>query len=51
MTKASDTFFDGKPENWPMFEDHLIKEAENPTIGWSKEIIGFKLMGQGQEIN
>jgi hypothetical protein len=32
MTKACDILFDGKPENWSMFEDHLIKEAENPTI-------------------
>jgi hypothetical protein len=33
MTKTSDTLFDGTPENWPIFEHHLLTEAENPTIG------------------
>jgi hypothetical protein len=32
MTKASYTLFDGIPENWPIFEHHLLTEAENPTI-------------------
>jgi hypothetical protein len=50
-TKASETRFDGKPENWPTFENHLIREAENPTIGWSKDILGFKVVGQQPEIN
>jgi hypothetical protein len=27
MTKASDTLFDGTPENWPIFEHHLLTEA------------------------
>jgi hypothetical protein len=51
MAKASYTLFDRKPEIWPTFEDHLIKEAANPTIGWSKDILGFKIMGKGPEIN
>jgi hypothetical protein len=29
MTKASDTLFDSTPENWPIFEHHLLTEAEN----------------------
>jgi hypothetical protein len=41
MTKASNIIFHGKPENWPAFEDHLVKEAENPTIVWSKDILSF----------
>jgi hypothetical protein len=52
-TKAIDTLFDGKPEKWPTFEDHLIREAQNPTIGWSKDTLtlGFKFTGQDPEIN
>jgi hypothetical protein len=51
MTKASNTLFDRKPENWPTFESHIIREAENPTSGWSKNIISFKIIGQDPEIN
>jgi hypothetical protein len=47
MTKASDVLFDGKLENWQTFEDHLTKEAANPTMSWSKYILGFQIMGQG----
>jgi hypothetical protein len=50
-TKACDIIFDGKPENWPTFKGHLIKEAEHPTIGWSKDTLGFQLVEDGQEIN
>jgi hypothetical protein len=32
MTKASDIMFDGKPDNWPIFENQLIREAEKTTI-------------------
>jgi hypothetical protein len=32
ITKASEILFDGKPDNWPTFENHLIQEAGNPTI-------------------
>jgi hypothetical protein len=46
MTKASEALFDGKPENGPTFENHLIRVPENLTIGWSKDILGFKDMGQ-----
>jgi hypothetical protein len=38
MKKASDTLFDGTQENWPIFEHHLLTEAENPTIAWSQHI-------------
>jgi hypothetical protein len=51
VTKASDILFDGQTKNWPVFEDHLVKEAENPTIGWNKDIIGFQIMGQCPVIN
>jgi hypothetical protein len=37
MKKASDTLFDGTPENWPIFEHHLLTEAENPTINKMKK--------------
>jgi calcineurin-like phosphoesterase family protein len=33
MTKASDVLLDGNADNWQAFEDHLTKEASNPTIG------------------
>jgi hypothetical protein len=46
MTKASDALFDGKLEKWPIFESNLIREAENPTIGWRKDILSFKVLGQ-----
>jgi homoserine trans-succinylase len=51
MTKASETLFDGKTENVPTFETHIIREAENPTVGWSKDILRFKVVGQYPEIN
>jgi hypothetical protein len=51
MTKASITLFNRKLENWPTFESHLIREAENLTIGWSKDILSFKVVGQNPEIN
>jgi hypothetical protein len=42
MTKASDALFDGTPENWTMFEHHLLTEAENPTIGWNQHLTHFR---------
>jgi hypothetical protein len=51
MMKPSETLFDGKPENWPTFEDHIMKEAENQTIGWSTYILIFKVMGHGDPTN
>jgi hypothetical protein len=42
MKKASDTLFDGAPENWPIFEHHLLTEAETPTITWSHNITHFQ---------
>jgi hypothetical protein len=42
MTKASDTLFDGTPENWPEFEHHLLTEAESPTIGWNHHLTHFQ---------
>jgi hypothetical protein len=44
MTKPSEILFDGKPENWPEFEHHLLIEAENPTIRWNQELTNFQLM-------
>jgi hypothetical protein len=41
-TKASDTIFDGTPENWPIFEHHLLMEAENPTSTWNDHITHFQ---------
>jgi hypothetical protein len=42
MTRPSDTLFDGKPENWPAFEHHLLTEAENPTISWNQDITNYQ---------
>jgi hypothetical protein len=42
MTKPSDTLFDGTPDNWPVFEHHLLTEAENPTISWSQDITNYQ---------
>jgi hypothetical protein len=44
MTKPSEILFDGKRENWPEFEHHLLNEAEKPTIGWSQELLNLQLM-------
>jgi hypothetical protein len=43
-TKPSEILFDGKPKNWPEFENHLINEAENPTTGWNQKLLNFQLM-------
>jgi hypothetical protein len=51
MTKASDVLFDGNADNWQTFEDHLAKEADNLTISWSKDILGFQIMGQCHFVN
>jgi hypothetical protein len=42
MTKPSETLFDGTPENSPALEQHLLKEAENPTIRWNQEITNYQ---------
>jgi hypothetical protein len=42
MTKASDTLFDGTPENWLIFEHHFLTEAENPTIAWNQHLTHFQ---------
>jgi hypothetical protein len=42
MTKPSETLFDRTPESWPVFEHHLLTEAENPTIRWNQEITNFQ---------
>jgi hypothetical protein len=44
MTKPLEILFQGKPENWPEFEHHLLQEAENPTIGWNQELMNFQTM-------
>jgi hypothetical protein len=51
VTKASEMIFDGKPEKWQTFENHLIREVKKMTIGWSKDILSFKIMGQDPPIN
>jgi hypothetical protein len=51
MTRASENLFDGIPEKWPTFENHLIRGAGNTTIGWSKDILSLNVMGQELEIN
>jgi hypothetical protein len=44
MTTPLEILFDGKPENWPEFEHHLLTETGNPTIGWNQELTNFQLM-------
>jgi hypothetical protein len=44
MTKPSEILFDGKPENWPEFENHLLNEAEDPNIRWNQELLNLQLM-------
>jgi hypothetical protein len=51
MTKASDVLFHGNADNWQASRDHLTREAAKRTIGWSKDIHGFQIMGQGPVIN
>jgi hypothetical protein len=42
ITKPSETLFDGKPENLPAFEHHLLTEAGKPTIRWNQEITNYQ---------
>jgi hypothetical protein len=51
MTKASDTLFDGTPENWLIFEHHLLTEAENPTITWNHNITHFQQDNDEKPLN
>jgi hypothetical protein len=51
MTKASDTLFDGTPENWPIFEHHLLTEADNPTIAWNKHLTHFQSDEEKEPLN
>jgi hypothetical protein len=51
MTKASDTLFDGTPENWPIFKHHLLTEAENPTIAWNQHITHFQPDEEEEPLN
>jgi hypothetical protein len=51
MTKAPDTLFDGTPENWPIFEHHLLTEAENPTIAWNQHITYFQPDEEEEPLN
>jgi hypothetical protein len=44
MTKPSEILSNVKPENWPEFEHHPLNKAENPTIGWNRELLNFQLM-------
>jgi hypothetical protein len=51
MTKASDTLFDGTPENWPIFEHRLLTESENPTIAWNQHITHFQPDEEEEPLN
>jgi hypothetical protein len=51
MTKASDTLFDGTPENWPIFEHHLLTEADSPTIAWNQHITHFQPDEEEEPLN
>jgi hypothetical protein len=51
MTKASDTLFDGTPENWPIFEHHFLTEAENPTIAWNQHLTHFQPDEEKEPLN
>jgi hypothetical protein len=51
MTKASDTLFDGTPENWPTFEHHLLTESENPTITCNHHITQFQQDEEEKPLN
>jgi hypothetical protein len=51
MKKASDTLFDGTPENWPIFEHHLLTESENPTITWNHNITHFQPDNEEKPLN
>jgi hypothetical protein len=51
MTKASDTLFDGTPENWPICEHHLLTEAENPIITWNHNITHFQQENDEKPLN
>jgi hypothetical protein len=42
MAKPSERLFNGTPENWPVFEQHLLTEAETPTIRWNQEITNYQ---------
>jgi hypothetical protein len=51
ITKAPDTLFDGTPENWPIFEHHLLTEADNPTITWNHNITHFQPDNEENPLN
>jgi hypothetical protein len=51
MKKASDTLFDGTPENWPIFERHFLTEAENPTIAWNQHLTHFQPDEEKEPLN
>jgi hypothetical protein len=51
MTKASDTLFVGTPENWPIFEHHLLTDAVNPTITWNHNITHFQPDNEEKPLN
>jgi hypothetical protein len=46
MTKPLEILFDGKPENWPGFEHHLLTETENPTIALNQKLMKLKSMDE-----
>jgi hypothetical protein len=44
MTKSCDVLFDGQLENWPVFQNQLLNDGENYTIGWNNKLLNFQRM-------
>jgi hypothetical protein len=51
MKKASDTLLASIPETWPIFEHHLLTEAEKPTFAWNHHIKHFQPDEEEKPIN
>jgi hypothetical protein len=49
MTTPSEIIFDRTPENWPTFEQHLLTEAENPTISCNQDITNYQSTDEKSE--
>jgi hypothetical protein len=50
-TKPSETLFNGTPYNWPVFEHHLLTEANNPTISWNQDITTYQPTEDSEPFN
>jgi hypothetical protein len=49
MRKPSETLFDGTPENWLAFKQHLLTEVKNQTISWSQDSTNYQPMNGNSE--